>query len=319
MTTQAALWLGFNLSVLLLLALDLGLFHRKDEVVTPKQAGIWTVVWITLSLLFCGGLFYVGYWDRAQSLQWVTAYIIEYSLSVDNLFVFLMVFAYFRVAPEHQHRVLFWGIMGAFIMRAVLILAGTALVSRFHWLIYLFGAFLVFTAVKMAFSKDEEDADPEQQFVVRLARRMLPVSQGGQGNRFFVREDGRLKVTPLFLVLLVVEATDLLFALDSIPAVLGISQDPFIVYTSNVCAILGLRSLFFVVASLMDKFHLLKMGLSLILGFVGMKMLITFFDIHVPITLSLGIIGAILLGSIVASVIWPKAADEVKQDEKANT
>jgi tellurite resistance protein TerC len=311
--------LGFNLSVLLLLALDLGLFHRKDEVVTPKQAGIWTVVWITLSLLFCGGLFYAGYWDRAQSLQWVTAYIIEYSLSVDNLFVFLMVFAYFRVAPEHQHRVLFWGIMGAFIMRAVLILAGTALVSRFHWLIYLFGAFLVFTAVKMAFSKDEEDADPEQQFVVRLARRLLPVSQGGQGNRFFVREDGRLKVTPLFLVLLVVEATDLLFALDSIPAVLGISQDPFIVYTSNVCAILGLRSLFFVVASLMDKFHLLKMGLSLILGFVGMKMLITFFDIHVPITLSLGIIGAILLGSIVASVIWPKAAaGEVKQDEKAN-
>ncbi len=319
MTTQGALWLGFNLSVLLLLALDLGLFHRKDEVVTPKQAGIWTVVWITLSLLFCGGLFYAGYWDRAQSLQWVTAYIIEYSLSVDNLFVFLMVFAYFRVAPEHQHRVLFWGIMGAFIMRAVLILAGTALVSRFHWLIYLFGAFLVFTAVKMAFSKDEEDADPEQQFVVRLARRLLPVSQGGQGNRFFVREDGRLKVTPLFLVLLVVEATDLLFALDSIPAVLGISQDPFIVYTSNVCAILGLRSLFFVVASLMDKFHLLKMGLSLILGFVGMKMLITFFDIHVPITLSLGIIGAILLGSIVASVIWPKAAaGEVKQDEKAN-
>ncbi len=147
MTTQAALWLGFNLSVLLLLALDLGLFHRKDEVVTPKQAGIWTVVWITLSLLFCGALFYVGYWDKAQSLQWVTAYIIEYSLSVDNLFVFLMVFAYFRVAPEHQHRVLFWGIMGAFIMRAVLILAGTALVSRFHWLIYLFGAFLVFTAV----------------------------------------------------------------------------------------------------------------------------------------------------------------------------
>jgi len=230
-----------------------------------------------------------------------------------------MVFAYFRVAPEHQHRVLFWGIMGAFIMRAVLILAGTALVSRFHWLIYLFGAFLVFTAVKMAFSKEEEDADPEQQFVVRLARRMLPVAQAGQGSRFFVQEDGRSKVTPLFLVLLVVEATDLLFALDSIPAVLGISQDPFIVYTSNVCAILGLRSLFFVVASLMDKFHLLKMGLSLILGFVGTKMLITFFDIHVPITLSLGIIGAILLGSIVASVIWPKAVDEVKQDEKANT
>ena len=319
MTTQGALWLGFNLSVLLLLALDLGLFHRKDSVVTPKQAGIWTVVWITLSLLFCGGLWYTGFWTQAESLQWVTAYVIEYSLSVDNLFVFLMVFAYFRVAPEHQHRVLFWGIMGAFVMRAVLILAGTALVSRFHWLIYLFGAFLVFTAVKMAFSKDEEDADPEQQFVVRLARRLLPVAQAGQGSRFFVQEDGRRKVTPLFLVLLVVEATDLLFALDSIPAVLGISQDPFIVYTSNVCAILGLRSLFFVVASLMDKFHFLKMGLAAILGFVGMKMLITFFDIHVPISLSLAVIGGVLLASILASVIWPKAAAEVKQDEKANT
>ncbi len=310
MNTQVALWVGFNLFVIAMLALDLGLFHRKEHAVSPKEAGAWTGVWITLSLLFCGGLFYFGYWNQEQALQWVTAYVVEYSLSVDNLFVFLMVFAYFRVVPEVQHRVLFWGIVGAFIMRAVLIITGTALVQRFHWLLYLFGAFLVFTAVKMAFSKDDDAADPEQTLVVRLARRMLPVARQGEGSNFFTMEDGRRKVTPLFLVLLVVEATDLLFALDSIPAVLGISQDAFIVYTSNVCAILGLRSLFFVVSSLMDKFHLLKLGLAVILGFVGTKMLITFFDIHVSIGLSLGVIGGVLLASIVASLIWPKAARE---------
>jgi tellurite resistance protein TerC len=304
--TQVALWLGFNLFVLAMLAMDLGLFHREEHAVTPKEAGAWTVVWIILSLGFCGGVWFSGHWDNAQAMQWVTAYVIEYALSVDNLFVFLMVFAYFRVAPEVQHRVLFWGILGAFIMRAALILAGTALVHRFHWLLYLFGAFLIFTAAKMAFSKEDEDADPEQTLIVRVARRMLPVARQGEGSRFFTLEDGRRKVTPLFLVLMVVEATDLLFALDSIPAVLGISQDAFIVYTSNVCAILGLRSLFFVVASLMEKFHLLKVGLAVILGFVGTKMLIVFFDIHVPIGLSLGIIGGVLLASILASLIWPK-------------
>jgi tellurite resistance protein TerC len=308
--TQSALWLGFNLFVVAMLALDLGVFHRKEHAVSPKEAGAWTGVWITISLLFCGGLFFFGYWNREQALQWVTAYVVEYSLSVDNLFVFLMVFSYFRVAPEVQHRVLFWGIVGAFIMRAVLIITGTALVQRFHWLLYIFGAFLVFTAVKMAFSKDDDAADPEQTLIVRVARRMLPVARQGEGSNFFTVEDGRSKVTPLFLVLLVVEATDLLFALDSIPAVLGISQDAFIVYTSNVCAILGLRSLFFVVSSLMDKFHLLKMGLAVILGFVGTKMLITFFDIHVSIGVSLGVIGGVLLASIIASLIWPKAAGE---------
>jgi tellurite resistance protein TerC len=304
--TQVALWVGFNLFVVAMLAIDLGLFHKKDRAVTPKEAGIWTMVWITISLLFCAGIWHFS--GHTPALQWLTAYVVEYSLSVDNLFVFLMVFSYFRVAPEHQHRVLFWGIVGAFVMRAVLIIAGTALVKEFHWLIYLFGAFLVFTAIKMLLSK-EEAVDPEQQGIVKLARRVLPVSRSADGSRFFLREDGRLKVTPLFLVLLVVEATDLLFALDSIPAVLGISQDPFIVYSSNVCAILGLRSLFFVVASLMDKFHLLKVGLAAILGFVGVKMLITYFDIHVPIGISLGAIAGILAASIIASLIWPKAPE----------
>nr|WP_211194786.1 TerC family protein [Pyxidicoccus fallax] len=299
-----------------MLAVDLGLFHRKEHAVTPKEAGIWTVVWISISLLFCAGIWY--YRSPTEGLQWLTAYVVEYALSVDNLFVFLMVFSYFRVAPEHQHRVLFWGIIGAFIMRAGLIIAGAALVQRFHWLIYLFGAFLVYTALKMLFSKDE-DIDPEQKGIVKFARRVLPVSRLGDGSRFFVHEDGRKKVTPLFIVLLVVEATDLLFALDSIPAVLGISQDAFIIYTSNVCAILGLRSLFFVVASLMDKFHFLKVGLSGILAFVGVKMLITYFNIHVPIGLSLGVIAGILVGSIVASLIWPKTPDPGHDRESAKT
>jgi len=314
--TQVALWVGFNLFVAAMLAIDLGLFHKKDHTVTPKEAGAWTAVWVTISLIFCAGIWYFS--GRTPALQWLTAYVVEYSLSVDNLFVFLMVFGYFRVAPEHQHRVLFWGIVGAFLMRAVLILAGTALVQEFHWLIYLFGAFLVFTAIKMQLSKSEA-VDPEQQGIVKLARRVLPVARQGEGSRFFLREDGRLKVTPLFLVLLVVEATDLLFALDSIPAVLGISQDAFIVYTSNVCAILGLRSLFFVVSSLMDKFHFLKVGLSAILGFVGVKMLITYFDIHVPIGISLGTIAGILALSIVASLLWPKGHEPDHDHGKART
>ena len=316
MNTQVALWVGFNLFVAAMLAIDLGLFHKKDHTVTPKEAGFWTAVWVTISLLFCAGIWHFS--GREPALQWLTAYVVEYSLSVDNLFVFLMVFGYFRVAPEHQHRVLFWGIVGAFLMRAVLILAGTALVQEFHWLIYLFGAFLVFTAIKMQLSKSEA-VDPEQQGIVKLARRVLPVARQGEGSRFFLREDGRLKVTPLFLVLLVVEATDLLFALDSIPAVLGISQDAFIVYTSNVCAILGLRSLFFVVSSLMDKFHFLKVGLSAILGFVGVKMLITYFDIHVPIGISLGTIAGILALSIVASLLWPKGHEPDHDHGKART
>jgi tellurite resistance protein TerC len=303
--TQVALWVGFHVFVVSMLAIDLGLFHRKAHAVKPKEAGIWTGVWISLSLLFCAGLAYFR--GQEPGLQWLTAYLVEYALSVDNLFVFLVVFSYFRVAPEHQHRVLFWGIVGAFIMRATLIITGTALVSRFHWLMYLFGAFLVFTGIKMLLSREEgEAADPEQQAVVRFARRVLPVTRQSSGSHFFVKEDGRLKVTPLFLVLLVVEATDLLFALDSIPAVLGITQDPFIAYTSNVCAILGLRSLFFLVASLMEKFHFLKVGLSLILCFVGGKMLATYFHIKLPEFASLGIIVLLLGASVGASLLWPK-------------
>jgi tellurite resistance protein TerC len=216
----------------------------------------------------------------------------------------LMVFGFFRVPAAVRHRVLFWGILGAFVMRATLIILGTALVEQFNWLLYIFGAFLLYTAAKMAFS-DNEAVDPEQSAILKVARRVLPVSTGQTGSRFTVREAGRLKFTPLFLVLLMVEGTDLLFALDSIPAVLGISSDSFIIYTSNVCAILGLRSLFFVVASLMDKFHYLKIGLAVVLAFVGVKMLIVFFGIHIPIPLSLGVIAVVLAASIIISILKP--------------
>ncbi len=308
MNTQVAIWVGFHVFVLAMLAIDLGLFHREAHAVSSKEAGIWTGVWVTLSLIFCAGIWrFIGH---EPAIQWFTAYVVEYALSVDNLFVFLVVFSYFRVALEHQHRVLFWGILGAFVMRATLIITGTALVSRFHWLMYLFGAFLLFTGVKMLVSKEEEEAaDPEQRAVVKFARRVLPVARQGDGSRFFLNEEGRLKVTPLFIVLLVVEVTDLLFAVDSIPAVLGITQNAFIAYTSNVCAILGLRSLFFLVAKLMDKFHFLKVGLSLILSFVGVKMLLTWLDIHLHEGLSLGVIALILAGSIAASLIWPPAPE----------
>ncbi|MFL5349154.1 MAG: TerC family protein [Hyalangium sp.] len=314
MNSQVALWVGFHVFVLAMLAIDLGMFHRHPHAVSSKEAGLWTGVWVTLSLIFCAGIWaFIGH---EPAIQWITAYVVEYALSVDNLFVFLVVFSYFRVSLEHQHRVLFWGVLGAFVMRATLIITGTVLVSRFHWLIYLFGAFLLFTGVKMLFSKEEEEAaDPEQRVVVKFARRVLPVSRQGQGSHFFVHEDGRLKVTPLFIVLLVVEVTDLLFAVDSIPAVLGITQEAFIAYTSNVCAILGLRSLFFLVSKLMDKFHFLQVGLSLILSFVGVKMLLTWFDIHLHEGLSLGVIALILAASIGASLIWPPAPEPGAEGE----
>ncbi|RKG98165.1 TerC family protein [Corallococcus sp. CA053C] len=308
-------WVGFNVFVLAMLALDLGLFHRKEHAVSPKEATLWTLVWVSISLAFCGGIFHYG--GKGPALEWLTAYVVEYALSVDNLFVFLMVFGYFRVPPQHQHRVLFWGILGAFVMRAVLIIAGTALVAKFHWLIYIFGAFLVYTALKMLKSGDDEDVDPEAGFIVKMSRRLLPVARQGDGSRFFITEDGRRKVTPLFIVLMVVEATDLLFAMDSIPAVLGISKDAFIIYTSNVCAILGLRSLFFVVSSLMEKFHLLKVALGVILGFVGVKMLIEGYY-KIPIGISLAVIAGCLVVAILASLVFPKppeVAEAGKQPE----
>lgn len=309
------LWIGFNVLVLVMLAIDLGL-NREAKAITTKQAAIWTVVWIGMSFVMAAAIW--RWWGRDPALQFTAAYLLEKSLSVDNLFVFLLVFSYFKVPPEDRHRVLYWGILGAFVMRAGLILVGAALVKRFEVLLAVFGAFLLYTAAKMAFSKDE-GVDPEHSAILRLGRRLLPISQKPAGHHFTVMEDGRRKFTPLFLVLLVVEGTDLLFALDSIPAALGISSDAFIVYTSNVCAILGLRSLFFMVASLLDKFHYLKIGLSVVLAFIGAKMVVTWVSgelfehkIHVPTWLSLTVIGVVLAISIVVSMLRPAAGPSHK-------
>jgi tellurite resistance protein TerC len=306
------LWVGFLLGVLVMVFIDLRLSAGKP--VSPKKAAAWTAVWVTLSLSFAGFLYSLG--GKEAALPFLTAYVIEYGLSVDNLFVFLVVFSYFRVKKEAQHRLLYWGILGAFVMRGALIFVGTALVAKFSWLLYVFGAFLLYTAWKLLFSGGDEQMDPEQSRVLRWARKVLPVTTREHGLSFVTRAEGRLMVTPLFLVLVVVETTDLLFALDSIPAVLAISQDPFIVFSSNACAILGLRSLFFLVSSLMDKFRFLKVGLGLILAFVGVKLIaetafVDWAHTHeaLIIGVSLAFIGAALAVSILASVLVKPPAD----------
>lgn len=296
------LWIGFNLFVLALLALDLGVFHRNSHTVSVKEAAIWTVVWVSLAVAFGTGVYF---WAGGQkALEFFTGYLIEYSLSVDNIFVFVLLFTYFAVPPSYQHRVLFWGILGALVMRGLLIVVGAALIEQFHWIIYIFGAFLIFTGVKMGLHKDDEnELNPEGNLVVRLFRRLMPVAREDQGGKFFVREAGRLVATPLFLVLLIVESTDLIFAVDSIPAIFGVSHDPFIVYTSNVFAILGLRSLYFMLSGVIDKFYYLKTGLAVILSFVGVKMLLGETAFAIPIGISLGVIAAVLIIAVFASVI----------------
>ena len=311
MRTQIALWIGFHLFVLAVLALDLGFLRREARVVRPREALIWTAVWVTLAAAFGAGIWIAGGPDRA--LQYATAYVVEYSLSVDNLFVFLLVFSYFRVSPSYRHRLLFWGILGAFVMRATLIVLGTALVSRFHWLLYGFGAFLLYSAAKMMFSKEEQQLDPERNAVLRLARKFLPVARGETGEHFFVREQGVPKVTPLFLVLLVIETTDLLFATDSIPAVLAITREPFIVFTSNVFAILGLRSLYFALAGMIEIFHLLHYGLSVILIFIGVKMLISA-HYEIPTPIALVVVAVLLAISIIASLLHRPAKNTTAAD-----
>lgn len=295
------IWVGFNVFVLAMLALDLGVFHRDDHKVTAKEAGMWTVVWILMAVAFGGVLFF---WKgSAVATQYFTGYLIEKALSADNIFVFLLIFSFFQVPDKYQHRVLFWGILGALIMRAGMIAVGTTLLERFHWLIYVFGAFLAWTGLRIATQKDSA-VDPGDNKLVKLARRIIPVTDGYEGNHFFVRKAGKLMATPLFLVLLVVESSDLLFALDSVPAIFAITTDPFIVYTSNVFAILGLRSMYFLLADVMGKLRFLKIGLSLILTFVGAKMLLTAV-ITIPAAVSLGIIGAILALTIGASLLMP--------------
>ena len=305
MTDNFWLWAGFNLFVLLMLALDLGVFHRKAHVVTFKESMAWTVVWVTLALLFNLGVYH--YMGPQRGLEFFTGYVIEKSLSVDNVFVFALLFSYFAVPALYQHKVLFWGILGALIMRAIMIFLGAALIERFTWIIYVFGAFLILTGIKMIV-KREEEIHPERNPLVRWFKKLMPVTNDYRGDKFFVWENGVRMATPLFVVLLLVEFSDLIFAVDSIPAIFAVTKDPFIVYTSNVFAILGLRSLYFALAGVMDKFHYLKIGLGVVLAFVGVKMLLGHTPYKIDTLLSLGVIVAVLATSIIVSLLRPKQA-----------
>ncbi|HEX2099290.1 MAG TPA: TerC family protein [Candidatus Synoicihabitans sp.] len=295
-------WGGFLVFIAAMLALDLGVFHRGAHTVKMKEALSWVAVWVSLALIF--NLVVWRTMGGKTGLEWLTGYVVEMALSVDNVFVFIVIFSFFRVPPQHQHRVLFWGIVGAAIMRLVFIFAGVSLLERFHWLIYVFGAFLVFTGIKMALPQKEE-VDPDKNIAVRLFRRFYPVSNRYDEGRFFTIENGRRMATPLFIVLLVIETTDVAFALDSIPAVLAITKNPFIVFTSNIFAILGLRSLYFAVHGVMGLFRFLSVGLAVILVFIGVKMLLSGVY-HIPIGVSLGVIGATLAVSVVASLLFAK-------------
>jgi tellurite resistance protein TerC len=293
------LWIAFNLFVLGMLALDLGIFHRKAHAVSIKEASIWSAVWILLALVFNLGIYFV--WGQEKALEFLTGYVIEKSLSVDNLFVFLMIFQYFATPAIYQHRILFWGIVGALVMRAIFIATGAALLENFHWMIYVFGAFLIVTGIKMLLQGDEK-LEPDKNPVVRLFQRWVPITNEYQGQRFFVRREGKIHATLLMLVLIVVETTDVIFAVDSIPAIFAITTDPFIVYTSNVFAILGLRALYFMLAGVMQMFVYLKVGLSFVLCFVGAKMLVVDFY-EIPIGISLGVVAGILILSVAASLL----------------
>lgn len=307
MVVNEFVWIGFLVFVMLMLILDLGVFHRNSHEVKVKEALIWSGVWISLALLFNYGLYL--YMGKEKALEFLAGYLIEKSLSVDNLFVFIMLFSYFNVSPKYQHKVLFWGIIGALVLRAIFIFAGVALISKFHWIIYLFGVFLLFTGAKMLFHDDKE-VEPDKNPLVRLFKRFFPVTDSMSGGRFFVKINAKRFATPLFIVLLIVEFTDLIFAVDSIPAILAVSNDTFIIFTSNVFAILGLRSLYFALAGITKYFHYLKYGLSVILIFIGVKMLIV--DLYkIPIVYSLLTIVGILAVSVLLSVVFPQKQNDL--------
>jgi tellurite resistance protein TerC len=302
MGEHVVFWIGFNVFVAIMLALDLGVFHRKTHKVPVKEAVIWTGVWITLAIIF--NLLIYFDMGKTKALEFLTGYVIEYSLSVDNIFVFILIFSFFQVNEKYQHKVLFWGILGALIMRAIFIFAGVALINRFQWIIYIFGGFLVITGIRMLLHS-ESKIEPEKNPIVRFFRKFLPVTDTMHEDKFFIKKNSKSYATPLFLVLLIIESSDLIFAVDSIPAILAISQDSFIVYTSNIFAILGLRSLYFAISGIMEYFRFLKIGLAFVLTFVGVKMCTSNF-IEIPVIYSLLVIISILLISVVASVLIKK-------------
>jgi tellurite resistance protein TerC len=326
-------WVGFCVFVLVMLAIDLGLFNRTPKEISYKQAIVWSVVWVALAAIFAVLLFgplgneMFGPLRQAKALEFVTGYLIELSLSVDNLFVFLLIFSHFKVPPKYQHRVLYWGVIGALVMRIIMIVVGTELINTFHWVIYIFGAFLVYTSVKM-FREQESEIEPENDPLVRFVARHVPMTGQYERRKFFTVVNGKRVGTLLLLVLIVVEVTDLIFALDSIPAIFGVTTDRFIVYTSNVFAILGLRTFYFLLAGVVEKFHYLRIGLGIVLGFIGVKMLLPLsvklltlafqavglttlvpyirHGENIPIGIALGIVAVVLLASVAASLIWPK-------------
>src|SRR6266581_81562 len=331
--TSTVAWVGFCIFILVMLAIDLGLFNRKPHEISYRNAAVWSGVWVALALVFAGLLFGPLGWElfgaarHQKGLEFLAGYLIELSLSVDNLFVFLLIFSYFKVPPKYQHRVLYWGVLGALVMRITMIVLGTELIQRFHWIIYFFGMFLVYTAVRM-FREEQASIEPDENVIVRFVTRYIPITRQYDRRKFFTMVDGKRVGTLLLLVLIVVEVTDLVFAVDSIPAIVGITTDRFIVYTSNVFAILGLRTFYFMLASVVEKFHYLKFGLGIVLGFIGVKMLLPLITkvlatgLHslgydafvpdvltfreIPIGIALGIVAAVLLTSVAASLIWPR-------------
>lgn len=300
------LWLGFSIFIVTMLSLDLGLFNRKAHTIRYREAWIWSGVWITVALLFAALVFH--YQGSQRGLEFLTGYLIELSLSVDNLFVFLLIFSYFKVPAKFQHRVLFWGVMGALVMRLTMIFVGAALINRFHWIIYIFGGFLVYTGIKM-FRHEEIDIQPEQNLAVRAVTHFLPITRHYEDEKFFTKVNGKLTGTLLLLVLMVVEVTDLVFAVDSIPAIFAITRDTFIVYTSNVFAILGLRSMYFLLAGVVEKFRYLRTGLAIVLTFIGIKMLLGAVHWNIPILISLGFVALVLVGSVILSLVIPSKPD----------
>ena len=294
-------WIGFHVLIASVLAIDLLVVGKESHKVPLKEALTWTAIWVGLAILF--NLFIYFKWGGEPALEFLTGYVIEYSLSVDNIFVFILLFATFGIPAEYQHKVLFWGIIGALVMRGIFVFAGVALINRFHWIVMVFGLFLVFSGIKMLFSKKKDSSDPNSNVVVRIAKKSFRVTDEIKDNSFFVKKDGLNYMTPLFLTLLVIESSDLIFAVDSIPAILAVSQDRFIVYTSNIMAILGLRSLYFPVSGIMDYFRYLKVGLAFVLTFVGAKMLLSFFGIEIQILFSLMVIIGIIVLSILASLV----------------
>ncbi len=320
------LWVGFLVLILGLLALDLGVMHRRPHVIRTREALMWTVFWIFLGLLFNVAVYFIyeHHWlgigtaireplsGKDAALKYFTGYVVEKSLSLDNIFVFALIFNYFGVPPIYQHRVLFWGILGALILRGIMIALGVALIQRFSWIIYVFGALLILTAVKMLMTR-EDKLEPDRNPLVRLARRFYPVTSDFEGQKFFTRVDGARAITPLFLVLLVVESSDVMFAVDSIPAIFAITTDPFIVFTSNVFAILGLRALYFALASILDRFRYLKVSLMLVLVYVGVKMILSG-HYHIPTGISLAVIAGVLTTGIVSSLLFaPHPAGSVRR------